>query len=63
VPVLPKGLLGKRIVYISEVMYRTKYVSTNIRLTVGQHRFLQNSEYCLSKLVRKTVEKLMEKSQ
>ncbi len=40
-------------------MYRTKYVSTNIRLTLGQHRFLQNSEYCLSKLVRLTIDRLM----
>jgi len=43
-------------------MNRTKYVSTNILLTESQRKFLQNSEFCLSKLIRKTVNELMEKS-
>jgi len=39
-----------------------KLISTNIRITNKQRDFLQKSDYCLSKVVRNTVTKLMEAS-
>lgn len=39
-----------------------EYVNSNIRITKEQREFLKNSEYCLSKMIRKLLEDLMRKN-
>jgi len=41
-------------------MGEKKLVPTQIRITDTQREFLHNSDYCLSKVVRNTITKLME---
>lgn len=40
-------------------MSNMEYVNTNIRITKKQRDFLRTSEYCLSRLVRIVIDKLM----
>ncbi len=40
-------------------MNNKEYVNTNVRITLEQRDFIRQSEYGLSKLLRKTISKIM----